>query len=141
MSNTLWSLSIIGILCIIIGYSCQPNVSIETAQYAANGKKLYGIHCQNCHGASGEGLGALYPPLTDTIYLKDNRSILACIVKNGLNAPVVVQGQTFEGTMPGVPQLTPVEIAYILTYVTTRFGNSTETYTQEEVNRALKDCR
>ncbi|HLS96348.1 cbb3-type cytochrome c oxidase subunit III [Sphingobacterium allocomposti] len=122
-------------------YSCQPNVSIETAQYAVNGQKLYGVHCQNCHGAKGEGLGMLYPPLTDTAYLATNRAALACIVKNGLEGPVIVDGKTYEGAMPGIPQLSAVEIAYILTYVTTRFGNSTNTYSQDEVKEALEQCQ
>ena len=66
MRNTLFSLTMISILIGMLIFSCQPNVSIETAQYAVNGQKLYVTHCQNCHGAKGEGLGMLYPPLTDT---------------------------------------------------------------------------
>ncbi|GHE23220.1 c-type cytochrome [Sphingobacterium griseoflavum] len=120
---------------------CQPNVSIQTAQYAVNGQKLYVTHCQSCHGAKGEGLGKLYPPLTDTAYLRKNRDQLACIVKNGLHEPVKVHGQLYEEQMPGVPQLSDVEIAYILTYVTTRFGKDTDQYTQQEVRSSLVNCQ
>lgn len=139
MRNTIFSLVGISILISILIFSCQPNVSIETAQYAINGQKLYAVHCQSCHGAKGEGLGMLYPPLTDTAYLQQNRDKLAAIVKNGLTGPIEINGVTYEGNMPGAPELSNVDIAYILTYITTTFGSSTETYTQEEVKNSLAD--
>ncbi|MBD1432518.1 cytochrome c [Sphingobacterium sp. DN00404] len=141
MRNTIFSLIAISMLIGMLILSCQPHVSIETAQYAINGQKLYVTHCQSCHGAKGEGLGMLYPPLTDTTYLQKNRSKLACIVKNGMTGPVEVNGKIFEGDMPANAELTNVDIAYILTYITTTFGNNTETYTQEEVKKSLADCR
>ncbi|HLT88312.1 MAG TPA: cytochrome c [Sphingobacterium sp.] len=141
MRNTVFSLAGISILIGVLIFSCQPNVSIETAQYAVNGQKLYITHCQNCHGSKGEGLGMLYPPLTDTTYLRENREKLACIVKNGMTGSIEVNGKIYEGDMPANPELTNVDIAYILTYITTTFGNSTETYTQEKVKNSLKDCR
>lgn len=141
MRNVTVSLLIIASLVTALAYSCQPNVSIETAQYAVNGQKLYRTHCENCHGVKAEGLGALYPPLTDSIYLREQRQRLACIVKNGLNEPIEVHGKTYEGSMPGVPQLSNIEIAYILTYVTTTFGNQTTSYSQEEVKKSLEHCK
>lgn len=140
MRNTILSIVAISILLIMLVFSCQPNVGIETAQYAVNGQKLYATHCQSCHGARGEGLGMLYPPLTDTLYLRKNRAQLACIVKNGMTAPVEVHGKIYKGDMPGNPALTNVDIAYILTYITTNFGNDTETFTQDEVKTSLADC-
>lgn len=130
--------TLIGVLITV--QACQPNVSIETAQYAVNGQKLYTTHCQNCHGAKGEGLGQLYPPLTDSIFLNKHRNQLACIVKNGMKGSIEVSGKKFDNEMPGIPQLNNVEIAYILTYVTTTFGNSTTTYTQEEVAKSIASC-
>lgn len=141
MRNTVLSLTGISILIGILIFSCQPNVSIKTAQYAVNGQKLYAAHCQNCHGAKGEGLGMLYPPLTDTNYLNQNRDKLGCIVKHGLTGPIEVNGKIYDGDMPGTPQLSDTDIAYILTYITTTFGSNTETYTQEEVRNSLSNCR
>lgn len=140
MQNTIFSLTGITIFLGMLIFSCQPNVSIETVQYAVNGQKLYVTRCQSCHGSKGEGLGMLYPPLTDTAYLQQNKEKLACIVKNGMTGPVEIGGKTFEGDMPGNPQLTNIDIAYILTYITTTFGNSTKTYTQEDVKSSLENC-
>lgn len=124
-------------LWLILALSCQSNVSIQTAQYAVNGHKLYITHCQNCHGAKGEGLGKLYPPLTDHQYLSDNRQALPSIIKKGMKGEITINGQLYDEIMPANPSLTDIEIAYILTYITTHFGNSTETYSLEEVNENL----
>jgi len=143
MRKCILSLAVLAMLLItIVGIqSCYSNVSMETAQYAVNGQKLYTTHCQNCHGAKGEGLGKLYPPLTDSVFLNKQRAQLACIVKHGIRGPLQINGKTYEGIMPGISKLNNVEIAYILTYVTTTFGNSTSTYTQEEVVRNLENCK
>lgn len=121
--------------------SCQSNVSIETAQYAVNGQKLYRTHCLNCHGVKGEGLGRLYPPLTDNDYFVKNKEKLSCIVKHGINGEIVVNGIKFNQQMPANPQLTDMDIAYILTYITTTFGQSDTTYTQQTVKRDLANCQ
>ncbi|NGM73934.1 c-type cytochrome [Sphingobacterium sp. SGL-16] len=139
-----YTLLIFGLM--IIGFaqlsSCHNNnLNIQTAQYAVNGQKLYKIHCQNCHGAKGEGLGKLYPPLTDKNFLSQNRNQLVCIIKNGLDGEIVINGETFNQNMPALSTLNDVDIAYILTYVTTHFGDADSTFTQEEVAQSLKDCK
>jgi len=121
-------------------YSCQSEEAIRKAQYTANGQKLYATKCQNCHGAKGEGLGKLYPPLTDGTYLRKHREQLACIVKYGLSGPIEVNGQPFNTEMPANPQLTPIEIAYILTYIGNAFGNEEGFYSQDAVQQSLKAC-
>lgn len=130
----------------IIGFSqlssCHNNnLNIQTAQYAVNGQKLYRAHCQNCHGAKGEGLGKLYPPLTDQKYLTEHRNKLACIIKNGLSGEIVVNGETYNQAMPAIATLSDMDIAYILTYVTTHFGDADSTFTQQEVATGLQECR
>lgn len=135
-------LPFVGIMIIALSYvsSCHSNLNIETAQYAVNGQKLYTQHCQNCHGGKGEGLGKLYPPLTDNKYFEENRDFLSCIVKNGLEGEITVHGQKYNQQMPANPQLTEMDIAYILTYVTTTFGKSDSIYSKSEVNEALRKC-
>lgn len=120
--------------------SCQSNVSIQMAQYAVNGQKLYRTHCENCHGNKGEGLGKLYPPLTDTQFFAKHRDKLSCIVRHGLHEEIEVSGQKYDQPMPANAALTDLDIAYILTYVTTTFGNADSTYTHEEVKKALAQC-
>lgn len=127
-------------ICFQFLFSCQPNYSIETMQYVTNGQKLYATHCQNCHGTNGEGLGKLYPPLTDPDYLNEYRETLPCIIRHGMRGPLEISGQLYNETMPGIPELTDIDIAYILSYVTVRFGDSKEKFGIDEVKDALQDC-
>lgn len=122
-------------------FSCTNGMSVETKQYATIGQKLYGTHCQNCHGNNGEGLGSLYPPLRDSVFLTQNRNLLACIIKNGMSGPIQVAGVTYNQQMPAFPQLSSLDIAYLLTYVTTYFGNSKTHFKQAEIEEFLKNCR
>ncbi|MVN91123.1 c-type cytochrome [Mucilaginibacter aquatilis] len=120
-------------------YSCQSDEKLEFMRYYTTGQELYKTRCQNCHGAQGEGLAALIPPLTDSIYLKTNRNKLACYVKNGLKLPIMVNGKPFNGEMPP-SGLAPVEIAQVLTYVQNNFGNHLGLHSVEKVNKELESC-
>ncbi len=126
------------ISCII--YSCQSEGEIELTSYITNGKDLYRTHCQNCHGENGEGLGALAPPLTDTIFLKLQKADLACIIKNGSNKPMVINGKTYEGKMPSF-NMADIDLAQIIVYVTNSFGNKQGMYKYEQVALDLKTCK
>lgn len=132
----------LGMMVVSLAYlaSCHSNLNIKTAQYAVNGQKLYVTHCQNCHGANGEGLGKLYPPLTDPFFFERNREQLSCIIRNGMQGEVEINGEIFNEKMPANPQLTELDIAYILTYITTRFTKQDSIYSHEEVKEALKKC-
>ncbi|WGQ14033.1 c-type cytochrome [Sphingobacterium faecium] len=120
---------------------CQSVEDIKTAQYAVNGQKIYINHCKNCHGDKGEGLGLLYPPLTDVDFLTKNRERLSCIVRNGLQEEITVAGKTFNTIMPANETLTDIDIAYVLTYITTNFAKQDKIFSLEEVQEDLKNCK
>jgi len=120
--------------------SCQSDEQIEFNRYYSLGNLIYQGHCQNCHGARGEGLRGLIPPLNDSAYLKINKTNLACLVKNGLKGKVTVKNRSFEGEMLPV-DLPPVEVAEVLTYINNSFGNKTGTVTARQVELDLNNCR
>jgi mono/diheme cytochrome c family protein len=126
-------------ICCII-YACQSAGEMEQAKYMTGGKDLYIKYCQNCHGAKGEGLGKLAPPLTDTIFLKNNKAQLACIIKNGANEPMVINNKTYEGKMPAFAELHDIDIAKIIVYITNSFGNKQGMYKYEQVAKDLLNC-
>jgi mono/diheme cytochrome c family protein len=125
--------------CII--YSCQSSQSLEQDIYYANGRDLYIRHCQNCHGAKGEGLGELAPPLTDTVFLKENKTRLACFIKNGLQGPITVGGKIYDEKMPDENDLAPIDIAQLIVYITNSFGNKQGMYKSETVAIDLNNCK
>ncbi|MFD1255466.1 c-type cytochrome [Mucilaginibacter terrae] len=133
---------VIAILLLVVAalvYSCQSESEIEYMRYYTSGQELYKTRCQNCHGAQGEGLAALIPPLSDSAYLKTNRTKLACYVQNGLKLPLLVNGKAYNGQMPA-SGLAPIEIAQVLTYVQNSFGNKLGLHNVAQVNGELEKC-
>ncbi len=130
---------IVFILFVLI-VSCQSDEQIEFKRYYTAGSLVYQIHCQNCHGANGEGLQGLMPPLTDSLFLKANKATLACSVKYGLKEKITISKRSFEGQMPPNDDLPPIEIANVLTYVTNSFGNKMGTINADEVGADLGKC-
>ena len=127
------------LLAIIV--SCQSEDQLEFQRYYNGGKVLYEKNCQNCHSAKGEGLSNLIPPLTDSVYLKQNKHALACMVRYGINETIItVNGKAYEGAMPAT-DLAPVDIAMVLTYVTNSFGNKMGVTRAENVDEDLVKCK
>ncbi|WP_316789090.1 cytochrome c [Pedobacter frigoris] len=125
----------------LIIYSCQNASQLKQDIYYTNGRDLYIKYCQNCHGANGEGLSALAPPLTDTVFLQQNKQKIACYIKNGLSEPITVHGRQYQEKMPDFPTLANIDIAQIIVYITNSFGNKQGHYTPEQVADDLKNCK
>lgn len=138
------------LLFIIILGSCaspagkQEGMDRETKlkfdQYMVNGAKVYQTYCANCHQLQGEGLAQLYPPLAKSDYLLENIPRAACIVKNGQFKEIVVNGVTFNQMMPAVPNLTNLEIAEVITYISNSWGNEGGFHSVKEVDKWLTEC-
>jgi mono/diheme cytochrome c family protein len=128
------------LLLIVMFFSCQNDGQVEFSRYYSGGSAIYQARCQNCHGAKGEGLQELIPPLTDSAYLKKNKNTLACFLKNGLKGKISINNKVFEGEMPA-DSLAPIEIAKVLTYVSNSFGNKLGTINLQQVQADLTKCR
>lgn len=122
-------------------YSCQNEEGINYKRYYVNGKGIYEKNCQSCHGADGKGLGTLYPPLTDSLYLKQNKNKLACIIKNGQNDSILINNIYFDENMPGNNNLADIDIAQVIVYITNSFGNQQGFYSDQQVASDLNNCR
>jgi mono/diheme cytochrome c family protein len=120
--------------------SCQSEEAVEYNRYFTAGSLTYQNHCQNCHGAKGEGLVGLIPPLADTAFIKANKTSLACAVKYGLRGKVTVAGRQFQEKMPP-SNLPDIEIAYALTYIGNSFGNKLGIIDVEQVGVDLAKCK
>lgn len=88
------------------------------------GLVIYRSTCSGCHGADGEGIQYLAPPLKGSQYVAGSTAILGMIILNGLEGPVHVNGQLykFNGTMPKFREsFTDEEIAGIIDYLHNSF--------------------
>ncbi|MBV8388172.1 MAG: cytochrome c [Mucilaginibacter sp.] len=136
-----WKLAscLIAVVAILFITACQSDENLEFKRYYSSGALVYQQHCQNCHGAGGEGLSALIPPLSDSIYLRKNLTALPCYIKNGLKGSITIKGKTFEDVMPA-NDLSPVEIAQVLTYIGNSFDNKLSTIDEQSVQKNLASC-
>jgi mono/diheme cytochrome c family protein len=130
----------IGFFLVVLIISCQSDQEIEFKRYYSAGSLTYQIHCQNCHGVNGEGLNNLIPPLTDSVFLKTNKTVVACFIKFGLKEKITISGKSFNEKMPP-NDLPPIEIANVLTYVTNSFGNKLGTINEQQVESYLSKCK
>lgn len=126
---------------IILCYACQSESEIEQIRYFNNGKDIYIAKCQNCHGEKGEGLAQLAPPLTDTVFLKNNKTKIACFIKYGTEIPMTINGVNYQEKMPAFDEMQSIDIAQLIVYITNSFGNKQGMYTFEQVAGDLKNCR
>lgn len=106
-----------------------------------DGKRLYENNCENCHFADGKGFRELNPPLAQSDFLIKNRSSIPCIIYNGMDGPIQVNGIYFDHPMPASPHLTDADICNIINYINSAWGNDEPYMTLQEVMEALSPCR
>lgn len=119
---------------IVAGAKSQSAVAV-----AQPGAAIYKQYCLTCHQVNGSGVPGLNPPLRGTDWVNGDKVRLIGVLLNGLqNAEV--EGETYDNVMPAHDFLTDVQIADVLTYVRSNFGNKADAVTAEEVTtqRATK---
>jgi mono/diheme cytochrome c family protein len=94
----------------------------NTNQDKEKGKEVYTLYCQSCHMENGEGLEGVYPPVAKTNYLKDTKKIIDVILK-GQFGEITVNGKKYNTDMPAQAYLTDEQIADVLTYIRSSWGN------------------
>lgn len=112
----------------------QPSGPVTTS-HTPTGEEIYKKTCIACHQANAEGVPGAFPPLAKSDYLANRDATIKQVLK-GSTGEITVNGKTYNGTMPPQP-LTDAEIASVLTYVYSNFGNSACTITPDEV-KALR---
>ncbi|MFM7090420.1 MAG: c-type cytochrome [Bacteroidota bacterium] len=104
------------------------------------GKILYENFCVSCHMSDGSGLKSLIPTLVKADYLLENPLKTACIIRNGLKDTILVNGKVYNQEMPAIPVLSEFEIANIMNYIYSSWGNDMPYITLEDVKISLDRC-
>ncbi|MCE9539673.1 MAG: cytochrome c [Bacteroidetes bacterium] len=118
-------------------YSCGDSTQNETEngagakQAVVSGKDIYMRNCASCHLGNGEGIPNTYPPLAKSDYLTDKERAIGQVIK-GRTGEIVVNGKKYNGIMPP-QQLNDDEIASVLSFVYSNFGNAGNAITADEV--------
>ena len=108
-------------------------VNNSVAQLITRGKKVYNI-CKTCHQVNGLGLPPTHPPLVDSRFVLDNKERLIKIMLHGLTGPMVIDGLTYDESMPPVPLQNDYDLAAVLTYIRQEWGNNASAIFPEEVS-------
>jgi len=109
---------------------------ISRAGQIIQGRKIFGTICFVCHKPNGEGVPHVYPPLAGSSFLNANKDRAIRTVIFGRHGEIVVNGKKFNNIMPS-PGLTDQQIANVLTFVYSSFGNSGLSVASAEV-KALR---
>jgi mono/diheme cytochrome c family protein len=108
-------------------------VAAAGAGGAVSGAEVF-TKCAVCHQSSGEGLPGAYPPLARSEWLLNNPEVPIRIVLHGLQGAITVEGKSFNNAMtPFADQLSDAEIAAVITYERSSWGNNAAAITADQV--------
>jgi mono/diheme cytochrome c family protein len=88
-----------------------------------DGAQVFDDTCIACHGADGMGKPGKFPPLAGNRDLFLAREFPAVVALNGIEGPIEVDGMAFANLMPPFDFLSDEEIAAVLRYVRSSWGN------------------
>lgn len=103
------------------------------------GERIYKAYCSNCHMDDGSGLGTLMPPLANSDYLVNNKGKLSCIILKGIQGPIIVNGQKYNGIMPPA-KLDEIQLHNVINYIQNSWGNDLGYTTIEEIKNSIEEC-
>jgi len=96
------------------------------------GKEIYGTTCFACHQSDGQGIAGAFPPLAKSDYLNADSKRAIKTILHGLNGEVTVNGKKYNSIMPA-QNLSDDEIANVMTYIYSSWGNNKTEITTEMV--------
>ena len=105
-----------------------------------DGAAIYAEKCQMCHQPTGQGAPPAFPPLAQADWLLQDRARTIRVLCEGLSGPITVNGKTYRNAMPA-QVLDDAQVAAVLTFVTTSWGNTARPFSVEEVRVARATSR
>jgi ubiquinol-cytochrome c reductase cytochrome b subunit len=106
---------------------------------AAAGAAVYAANCSGCHGAAGAGSPGVFPPLAKNPVVVGDATKVIHIVNYGLQGSISVAGATYNGQMPAWKgNLTDAQIADVISYVRSAWGNAGSPVTTAQVTAVAK---
>jgi mono/diheme cytochrome c family protein len=89
-----------------------------------SGAEVFAARCAACHQSGGRGLPGTFPPLAGSNWVTGPGVPAVRILLHGVQGTLTVNGAAYNGAMPGfASQLSDEEIAAVLSYVRSQWGN------------------
>jgi len=112
----------------------QQDVAALAAGSGGPGAAVFNAKCAVCHQMTGKGIPNVYPPLAGSQLVADDPALSIRIVLHGFNGPIERNGAKYNGVMqPWQNDLSDQEIADVLTFVRSSWGNAASAVTAEQV--------
>ena len=116
------------------GGSSSGGTQVALAGAAAKGATVFTANCAGCHAANGKGQAGVFPPLDGSPYVLGDTKRLGHILLYGLNGKINVEGADYNGQMPAWKgQLSNTDIANVLTYIRSAWGNKAPAYPEAQL--------
>ncbi len=103
-----------------------PPAAAEAASASekpADGAAVFEAQCSACHQPNGQGVAEQFPPLAGNRDLFLSPAFPALVVLAGLNGAIDVGGKPFKAMMPPFAHLSDTEVAAVVNYVRSAWGN------------------
>nr|WP_314546846.1 cytochrome c [uncultured Massilia sp.] len=114
----------------------QAPARADTNQAFSDGKRIYGQRCASCHGEQGKGKLPHYPPLARNQSIGMSSAVNPIrMVLNGGYPPGTKRNPMPYGMPPFAHELNDNEIAAVVTYIRTAWGNRGAPVSAREVNQ------
>lgn len=150
MKRSISNSVLICIAVVAVSWTTQTNsisqsseTTIAPAETAARqtdpGEAIYLVHCASCHQRDAGGVPNMAPPLIETKYILGDKTRLIKIVLEGLRDDIEINGEHFTNPMPPFSRLKDQEVADVLTYIRSNFGNKADSVSVAEV-KAVRDA-
>ena len=112
-----------------------PLSSAESSLLLSLGKSIYDRQCAICHGAAGQGMPPAYPPLAGNQSIEMSSAVNAIrMVLNGGYPPGTAGNPRPYGMPPFAQRLSDDEVAAVVTYIRTSWGNRGEPVSARQAN-------
>ena len=107
----------------------------DTSAASTNiGRNIYTTNCVTCHQPDGRGSGTMTPPLSGAADVVGDKAKIISVVLSGISNKEI-DGKKYANVMPPFTQLSDDDIANVLTYIRSNFGNNAPAVTSDEVKK------
>lgn len=116
-----------------LGPNPPPEAEAEAETITVDGEAVFQQNCAACHGADGQGQPGYFPELAGNSDLFLDQTFPVQVVLHGISGAISVDGQSYNGSMPALDHLSDDEIAAVVNYVRSAWGNDAQAVSMDAV--------
>lgn len=102
------------------------------------GERIYYQYCSACHQKDGGGAPGRFPPIVGTDWVTGDKERLIEVMLRGMEGSLKIGEEVYNGVMPQHSFLSDKEIAEVLTFIRSSFGNEASAIEEAEVAKMRK---